>query len=120
MRERCRNPKNIAYHNYGGRGIGYCDEWERFEPFSEWAMANGYEEGLQLDRIDNDGDYAPDNCRWVTPSQNCRNQRKSVWITAHGETIPLEEAAEKYGVNKYTLAWRVRHGWDHEKAIVPA
>jgi hypothetical protein len=77
-KQRCENPKDNAYHNYGGRGIRVADEWQEFQLFFDWAMANGYKSGLQLDRIDNDGDYSPDNCRFVTRAANNRNKRTNV------------------------------------------
>ncbi len=75
MRQRCENSGNPKYHRYGGRGICVCDEWvKEFESFYLWAMANGYERGLQIDRRDNDGNYTPMNCRFVTAAVNTRNQ----------------------------------------------
>ncbi len=76
MLNRCYFPGEIGFHNYGGRGIAVCDEW-RTDPkaFFAWALNNGYDESLVLDRIDNDGDYTPENCRWVTRSVSNRNKR---------------------------------------------
>lgn len=75
MKQRCYNPKASNYRYYGGRGITICDEWQKYEPFHEWAMGNGYEEGLSIDRIDNDGNYEPSNCRWEEPTTQIINQR---------------------------------------------
>jgi hypothetical protein len=75
IHRRCNDPKRERYNRYGGRGIKVCDEWKTdFEPFCKWALSNGYREGLQIDRINNDGDYEPTNCRFVTRLQNCRNR----------------------------------------------
>jgi len=75
MKRRCSNPQTTPYDWYGGRGIMVCQEWqENFQAFYDWAMANGYEEGLEIDRINNDGNYEPGNCRWVTHQTNCQNR----------------------------------------------
>lgn len=80
LRNRCTNPNNPAYVDYGARGIGYCSEWESFESFRDWAYSNGYKPGLEIDRIDNDKGYSPSNCRWTdrtTQQRNRRGQRNS-------------------------------------------
>lgn len=78
MKSRCGNPNNKHYYRYGGRGITVCSEWEKsFESFYEWSINNGYQEGLTIDRIDNDGNYEPHNCRWVTMYVQCRNKHKA-------------------------------------------
>ena len=75
MKSRCNNPNSQFYKRYGGRGISYCKEWERFEPFMKWALSNGYSDDLTLDRIDNDGDYSPDNCKWSTQQEQAINKK---------------------------------------------
>jgi hypothetical protein len=77
IKNRCRNISNIGYDNYGGRGISMCQEWsEDFKKFYDWAMSNGYKKGLQIDRIDNDSDYEPDNCRFTSRFINMSNTRE--------------------------------------------
>ena len=74
MKNRCNNPNNKFYHRYGGRGITYTPEWETFIPFYEWAMQSGYSDDLTIDRINNDGDYCPDNCKWSTQKEQSQNK----------------------------------------------
>jgi hypothetical protein len=80
MKNRCTYPRNVAYKWYGAKGIRVCSAWDNFVHFREWALSHGYEEGLQLDRIDSSKDYAPENCRWVTPRRNAIN-RSAVKLT---------------------------------------
>lgn len=107
MIARCYDPKAINYHNYGGRGIYICDEWYTpgvkgnpgFMNFYNWSMANGYHEGLSIDRKDNDGPYAPWNCRWTTKVTQGNNTRKVKYICDGEETLTYSEFARKYNVH---------------------
>lgn len=74
MKTRCLCTSNQRYHRYGGRGITVCAEWHSFMPFYEWAIVNGYKENLTIDRVDNNGNYCPENCRWVTNHENLMNR----------------------------------------------
>lgn len=123
MRSRCENPNVNNYHRYGGRGIKVCDEWHVFANFLEWAMSNGYDPDAPrgkctLDRIDNDADYCPDNCRWSDMSSQCLNKRRTKRILLDGERLPLSEAAKKVGISMNTVDKRLRAGWSPEDSIL--
>lgn len=98
MKQRCENPNREKYAMYGGRGIRVCDEWHDSHAFVEWALANGYEPGKQLDRTDNDGSYSPDNCRWVSGTRNMRNTSQTFPVIARrlidGMEIRFESEAD--------------------------
>jgi hypothetical protein len=115
MRQRCSVPHNPAYPRYGGRGIGVCDRWQSFENFL--ADMGDRPEGMSLDRIDTNGNYEPGNCRWATPKQQARNTRRSRLVTAFGQTKPLSQWAEEFGMHRTTLRSRLAWGWDAERAI---
>lgn len=108
MKGRCENPKREKYKDYGGRGIKVCAEWQSAEHFVRWALSNGYSEGLQLDRIDNNGDYCPENCRFVTPKENSRNKRNNKHLTINGETKCVAEWSEIVGISQFTIYWWMR------------
>ena len=116
---RCNNPKNPNYFRYGNRGIKVCDEWKNdFLSFYNWSMKNGYRDDLTLDRIDNNGDYEPNNCRWTTMKTQCNNTSRCKYITINNETKTLREWCEITGVNYSTARDRIRRcGWDPVKAV---
>lgn len=110
MLYRCYNPKNPSYQRYHGR-INVCTEWKySFENFLRWAIENGWESGLSLDRVNNDGDYSPSNCRWATAKQQARNRSSCVYLTHNGVTKTLMEWCEEYGVPHYLPLNRLRRG----------
>lgn len=112
MKTRCNNKNSPKYKNYGSRGIVVCDEWRNdFEAFYNWAMNNGYRDDLSIDRIDNDGNYSPDNCKWSTPKQQVRNRRNTVCLTYNRETKSLAEWCEILNLNYHTVYDRHKHGW---------
>lgn len=108
MKQRCSNPNSVFYHRYGGRGIAICSEWATsFEAFSAWALHNGYKDDLQIDRIDNDGNYEPDNCRWATPKVNNRNRENNRRVKWRGRLVTLPELAEASGIELSCLRHRI-------------
>jgi len=111
IRNRCLNPKNKDYANYGGRGIDICPEWNEPEKFFGWAFLNGYSVDMSLDRIDNNKGYSPDNCRWVLLTEQQRNKRNNHIIEYDGESHCIAEWAEITGINKQTILSRLRYGW---------
>lgn len=111
MKQRCHNENDKSYKNYGGRGIKVCSEWRYdFQSFYDWALANGYQEGLTIDRKNNDGDYEPGNCRWATDAEQNLNKRTNRFITFEGETKTVKEFADKYGIRYTTLYSRLWRG----------
>jgi hypothetical protein len=116
--QRCYNPSNKAYHNYGGRGITMCDEWKKNPlTFYRWAMANGYEKGQTIERINNDGNYEPENCRWATQKEQCNNTRHNNLITFRGETKTIGDWAKSIGTSHGTIAYRLKEKWTDEEAL---
>jgi hypothetical protein len=114
---RCKNAKEKAYKNYGARGIRVCPEWrESFEQFIA-DVGQRPSPNHSLDRIDNNGDYEPGNCRWATDTEQQRNRRGNVRITAFGETVTLAEWSERTGIGGGTIRNRLRSGWDVEVAL---
>lgn len=119
MQGRCYNPKNKKYHRYGGRGITVCQEWrDDFQTFYDWSMANGWAPELTIDRIDNDGNYEPSNCRWTTLEIQSNNKSNTVIVFIYGQRMPLQLAMKQFGACDPSLASsRIKKGWDHERAI---
>lgn len=118
MKSRCYKPLNDNYKYYGGRGIEVCLEWrEDFSKFYEWAMSNGWDSELTLDRIDVNGDYCPENCRWVTWDVQRNNRRDIMQITAFGDTLTSSQWQLCTGVPSRTIIWRIRNGWTPEDAV---
>ena len=94
MRARCVNSRNEEFRNYGARGISVCEKWSSdFISFLDWALANGYDDSLQIDRIDTNGNYDPDNCRWVTQIINCQNTRRTKLNSVKVKAIRIAYAA---------------------------
>jgi hypothetical protein len=117
MKQRCMNPNSKDYPRYGGRGITLCERWLKFERFFT-DMGTGYKSSLTLDRIDNNGPYSPENCRWATSSEQSNNRRSNKRIQTPLGEMTVAQAALAYGVKKSTLEARLgRYGWSVEKAL---
>lgn len=119
MKKRCNCITDKHYVWYGERGIRVCKEWsDSFQSFKRWALENGYQDDLTIDRIDNDGDYEPNNCRWISQAEQCRNKRNNILLTLNGETMCIAEWAKKLGINSETIRNRKNNlGWSDEKTL---
>jgi hypothetical protein len=115
MKTRCQCPSSRAYNSYGGRGITVCTRWQSFTNFLRDMGPRP--DGFQLERINNDDGYRPENCRWASRSEQARNRRSSVKIVAHGKQVLLLEYAEAHSLDPVTLYQRVRAGWAIETAV---
>ena len=115
MWRRCTNQKAESYANYGGRGISVCKRWESYANFE--ADMGRKPDGLSIDRIDNDGNYEPGNCRWATPKQQARNTRANVLYEYQGREMCLAELAELAGLAPQVIANRIENGWAMDRAV---
>ncbi len=114
MKQRCQNEKCYAFHNYGARGIKVCDDWQEFELFCDWALNNGYEKGLDLDRINNDGNYEPENCRWTTRQENINNRRTNAIINVNGISKTIAEWERYANIHQGAIGyWMKMHGEEY-------
>ena len=115
---RCSNSRSPYYRNYGARGISFYEPWcDNFEVFASWAFDNGYSDNLELDRIDNEKGYSPDNCRWVTRTVNANNKRTNHLINRHGITHTIAEWSRITGVSASTIRKRLNKGLSIEEAL---
>ncbi len=116
---RCYNSNHHTYKNYGGRGITVCGEWKQnFKAFYDWAVANGYDENLSLDRIDTNGNYSPENCRWATQLVQANNTNKNHYLTFNGKTMTIAQWSRETGIPYRRLLDRInRLKWSTEKAL---
>lgn len=119
IKNRCFNKNYHQWELYGGRGITMCNEWKNdYTKFRDWALVNGYKPELQIDRTNNNGNYEPNNCRWVTAKKNSNNRRSNILVKYKGKTLPLKIWCEKLGL-KYKAIWRriQKHNWTVKKAF---
>jgi hypothetical protein len=118
MKNRCFNEKDKNYKNYGARGIKVCDEWQNdYVSFRKWAIENGYKSKLSIDRINNNGNYCPENCRWATKIVQNNNTRQNHYIEYNGERKTVSEWARFYGLTRECLKNRIQKGWETERAL---
>lgn len=120
MLGRCNNPNRKGYQNYGGRGINVCEEWQGengYETFRKWALENGYDDKQSIERIDVNGDYCPENCKWIKKSDQAYNKRNSLIYEMDGKKQDLAQWAREYGINYYTLWSRLKRGMDIRSAL---
>ena len=122
MRQRCNNPHAQSYHNYGGRGISICSEWDDYGVFRDWALKTGYDKSAKrnectLERIDVDGDYCPQNCKWVTMKEQGNNRRDTIYLTYKNETHSLSEWSRLTDIPYQRLYARYKRGKPVEKIL---
>ncbi len=119
IKDRCYNENNKEFFGYGGRGITVCDEWVKdFQAFYDWSMANGYKEGLTIDRINNDKGYSPDNCRWANMKTQSNNRRSNHLITYNGKTQTIAQWADEMEISYDALVARItKYHWTIERAL---
>ena len=118
MKTRCYDKNFMYYYNYGGRGITICDEWKNdFSKFYEWAINNGYEEGLTIDRINVNGNYEPNNCRWITKKEQNDNMNKTIFLEYNGKKQTISQWSKELNITRIALYERIKRGWSAEKAL---
>lgn len=117
MRRRCNNPKGDIHKRYFYRGIKVCEEWNSFENFQRWAYSAGYNDELTIDRIDNDGNYEPSNCKWASYHDQFRNTSQNIYLTYNGRTQIMKDWANEFGVKYETFLSRFHKGWGVEECI---
>ena len=107
---RCYNENDVAYKNYGGRGIKMCEQWKNdYGTFYHWANQNGYKEGLTIDRIDNNKGYEPNNCRWATMKEQSNNRRSNIKVRYNGEECTLMQLSEKTKIKYTKIYWAYKN-----------
>lgn len=116
MKNRCYYTKSNNYADYGGRGITVCDDWKNnYSSFKDWALNNGYADDLSIDRINNNGNYEPDNCRWVTRKEQQRNRRSCRYIEYQGQQYTMAELGKVLGMSHTAIRYRLNQGWSAEE-----
>lgn len=118
MKARCETSKKQKFiKDYQNRGIKICAEWHDFSVFQKWALENGYKENLSIDRIDNNGNYCPENCRWADNFTQANNKRNNHWLTYNNKTQTIAQWSKELGMKYNALNERLRKGWSVERAL---
>lgn len=115
MLDRCKNPNNSHWNRYGGRGISVCDQWKSFDCFLKDMGEKP--DRMSLDRIDNNGNYDPSNCRWATKKEQVNNTSKNHLLSFNGRSQTIAQWSDEIGINYMTLTWRISNGWSIERAL---
>jgi hypothetical protein len=120
MLNRCYNKNNDNYKHYGKKGITICEDWKNsFESFVIWAKNNGYNDKLTIDRIDFNGNYCPENCRWVTMEEQANNKKNNIFITYNGKTQTIAQWSRELNIKRACLEFRYHKGWEVEDILNP-
>lgn len=117
MRQRCNNPNKKSYNDYGGRGIRVCSDWDDYINFKNWAMSNGYSDVLTIERIDPNGNYEPNNCTWISKSEQAKNRTNCNFLTFDGKTQTVSDWARELNISRSTINNRLRKGWTIDKVL---
>ena len=122
IKKRCKNPNDKYYRIYGGKGVSICDDWLVFENFYNWAITNGYDKNAEyskctIDRIDGNGNYCPENCRWVDARTQSRNNSANKILTYNGKTQHITDWSKELNIPLSTISVRLKRGWSVEKAL---
>jgi len=117
MHQRC---SDLSNRYYGGKGIIVCDEWKLFEPFREWSISNGYGPSLTIDRLNPQGNYCPQNCRWASAKDQNKNKSSNKWLLFRGQLKTLSQWSELYSMNPIRVNRRLMLGWSLEEALTTA
>lgn len=111
MLARCDNYENDNYYWYGFKGISVCDSWRDFKVFYDWSISNGYQEDLTIDRIDSNGNYCPENCRWISQKEQCNNVSSNHVIVYKNKSYSMAQFADLLGYDYWTVSNRIKLGW---------
>lgn len=118
IKARCNNPKNYEFKYYGGKGVCICQEWTDFSAFYEWAINHGYNDKLTIKRDNVNGNYCPENCKWILPDKQYLNRTDSHFVTAFGKTQTIKEWSDETGIKYGTIERRINaYHWPAERAV---